>query len=96
MTYSVTIHIANRGTPLKKGGTSSVGHMWYEINDYKSKPKSYGFAPLEHGKAFGKGHVYDDDSDNYLSTSYSRTIEITKEQYERLKDFGEHSSKLWF
>ncbi len=96
MTYSVTIHIANRGTPLKKGGTSSVGHMWYEINDYKSKPKSYGFAPLEHGKAFGKGHVYDDDSDNYLSTSYSRTIEITKEQYERLKDFGEHSSNYGF
>ncbi len=35
MAYTVTINIAAPKTKYEEGGTSSVGHMWYEINDYK-------------------------------------------------------------
>lgn len=44
--YTVTINIAGRGTPLLGGDTSSVGHMWFELNNNGIKT-SYGFAPDE-------------------------------------------------
>lgn len=70
--------------------------MWYQVNDYRKKPSSFGFAPEKHGNAFGKGKVYYDDIDNYQSTSYSKTIEITKDQYDKLIDFGNYPQKYGF
>lgn len=52
---TLTINIANRGTPLSDGDSSAVGHMWYEISDGNGNTQSYGFAPAEHGSPFSDG-----------------------------------------
>ena len=87
---TVTINIADRGTGLSQGGTSSVGHMWYELNDGKGNSASYGFAPIEHGQWRGPGQVYNNDSSNYQDRAYTRTIEISQAQYDAMKNFGEN------
>ena len=88
---NVTVHIAESGTKLKKGGKSLPGHMWYEITDNNGKSTSYGFAPAKGWEGFplAPGDVYDTDSDNYTTTAYSRNIEITQAQYDALKSFGD-------
>lgn len=95
--YQVTIYTALPGTPLvdKQGrpdGTSAAGHMWYQISDGEIK-NSYGFAPKEHGASSGQGKGYDTDSRAYQNPAYSRTMEVTPEQYARLKQFGEAAVK---
>ena len=95
--YQVTIYTALPGTPLvdKQGrpdGTSAAGHMWYQISDGEIK-NSYGFAPKEHGASSGPGKGYDTDSRAYQNPAYSRTMEVTPEQYARLKQFGEAAVK---
>lgn len=91
--YQVTVYTALPGTPLvdKQGrpdGTSAAGHMWYQVSDGQIG-NSYGFAPKEHGAASGPGKGYRTDSKAYQNPAYSRTMEITAEQYARLKQFGE-------
>ena len=95
--YQVTIYTALPGTPLvdKQGrpdGTSAAGHMWYQISDGEIK-NSYGFAPKEHGASSGPGKGYDTDSRAYQNPAYSRTMEVTPEQYARLRQFGEAAVK---
>lgn len=63
--YTVTIVIAAPGTPLYKNGEQQVidgepansgpGHMFFILDDSKSKPISYGFAPITHGEMNGPG-----------------------------------------
>lgn len=70
---SVTINIAGRGTTLSQGGVSSVGHMWFELNNGAGGPsESYGFAPdaQHHGDPFAPGEIYRNDSSNYKSKEY--------------------------
>lgn len=86
--YRVTVYVAAPGTPLREGGTSLAGHVYYSINDGHGTA-SYGFAPQAHGASSGRGKVYDSDLREYKDPYYSRTMEISKEQYERLKDFGD-------
>lgn len=88
---SVTINIAGRGTKLAGGGESAVGHMWYELTDDQGQTTSYGFAPDEehHGSPFAPGQVYNNDNTNYQSTEYSRTIEVTDEQFAAMQAFGQ-------
>ena len=91
--YSVTIYTAMPGTPLVDGqgrpdGSSAAGHMWYQVSDGAVR-NSYGFAPKEHGAASGPGKGYRSDTDAYQHPVYSRTLEITPEQYNMLKQFGE-------
>ena len=91
--YSLTVYTALPGTPLmdrngKPDGTSAAGHMWYSISDGKSD-NSYGFAPKEHGASSGPGQGYREDTQAYQSPQFSRTMEITPEQYSKLKQFGE-------
>ncbi len=85
--YRVTVYVAAPGTPLREGGTSAAGHMYYSISDGHGTA-SYGFAPAVHGASSGRGKVYDSDVREYKDPYYSRTMEISKEQYEKLKDFG--------
>jgi len=97
--YSVTVYVAAPGTPLTKegpGATSTPGHMFYTISDGAGKPQSFGFAPVEHGNVNGPGFVPRDDVENYKNPLYSRTMEISKEQYEKLKEFGEHPQQHGF
>lgn len=94
--YSVTIYVAAPGTPLvRSGGTSAAGHMYYAISDGKQE-RSYGFAPKEHGRSSGPGKVYDTDLKDYKDPYYSRTIEITKDQYDKLREFGNDPAKYKF
>lgn len=101
MAYTVTVYIAYPGTPLKQGGTSDFGHMWYQLNDGNGNQKSYGFAPDEnnHGQNAAPGQVYHDDNDTYLNTGtpiHARTIEITEAQYNAMKFFGDEPTKSGF
>ena len=95
MAYTVTIYVAAPGTPLKEGGTSMPGHMYY-VTSNGEKKESYGFAPIHHGSVHGSGKRYDNDLENYRNPHYSRTIEITKNQYEKLNDFGKNPEKYGF
>ncbi|MEZ5662647.1 MAG: hypothetical protein R3E94_03855 [Burkholderiaceae bacterium] len=90
--YSIKIYTALPGTPLvdegRQIGTSAAGHMWYEVSD-GTVSNSYGFAPKEHGASSGPGKGYNSDTTAYLNPAYARTIEITSEQYTKLKQYGE-------
>jgi hypothetical protein len=91
--YQVTVYTALPGTPLvdtqgRPDGTSAAGHMWYQVSDGQVG-NSYGFAPKEHGAASGPGKGYRTDTRSYQSPALARTMEITEEQYTRLKQFGE-------
>jgi hypothetical protein len=86
--YTVSVFIAAPGTPLKDGGTSAAGHVYYEISNGRTKA-SYGFAPIDHGVATGAGMVYDSDAGQYQQPFYTRTMEVSSEQYEKLKEFGD-------
>lgn len=102
--YTVTIFLALVGTPLnnddgtpdtdKKTGernTSAAGHMWYQISDMETE-NSFGFAPINSGPR-GPGTVTDKDTIHYENPYYSRTLEITEEQYKNLYTYGESAIK---
>ncbi|AZN37986.1 hypothetical protein [Iodobacter ciconiae] len=93
--YIVTIYVAAPGTPLvdkklKPVGTSLPGHLYYSVFDFKpeSKSLSFGFAPIISGQIIGVGAVHDDDEIHYVNPYYARTLEITKRQYDALREFG--------
>lgn len=91
--YKLTVYTALPGTPIldrygNPEGTSAAGHMWYSISDGKTE-SSYGFAPREHGASSGPGKAYDTDTTAYQNPVYSRTLEISSEQYAKLKQFGQ-------
>ncbi|MGJ0622786.1 hypothetical protein [Xenorhabdus bovienii] len=102
--YTVTIYAALPGTPLnddsgkprtiKETGerlTSVAGHMWYEISNGESG-NAYGFAPEDTGMT-GPGEVTTYDTMHYVKPRYSRTIEITEDHYNQLKEYGELARK---
>ncbi|WP_043693863.1 XVIPCD domain-containing protein [Luteibacter sp. 9133] len=95
--YAVTIYVAAPGTPLLlDGGTSLPGHMYFSTEDATGNKRSFGFAPIEHGSASGPGRRYDSDVDNYSKPVYARTMEITKDQFDRLNEFGHDAGKFGF
>ncbi|MEZ7911239.1 MAG: hypothetical protein QMB55_05390 [Propionivibrio sp.] len=94
MAYTVTIKIAGKGT-LTSEGSSSFGHMWISLSDGSGgAPLSYGFGPVKDDKwwnnALGPGQRYKNDDEYYKATDFSQTIEISKEQYDAMKSFGEN------
>jgi hypothetical protein len=93
--YTVTIYVAAPGTPLKSGGTSAAGHMYLSVS-HDGETRSFGFAPKEHGASSGPGAVTGRDVDDYVKPFYARTMEISKDQYERLMAYGAESKKHGF
>lgn len=106
--YTVTIYTAYPGTPLNnddgspkfekgKRKTSAAGHMWLQIKkinkdgieEYNS---SYGFAPIDHGME-GPGEVITKDTVHYENPYYSRTMEITKQQYDKIYEFSSEAEE---
>lgn len=85
--YTVTIFVAAPGTPLLAGGTSSAGHVYYKVAHGKDEV-SFGFAPIEHGVVTGPGMVYNNDAEQHKDPYYTRTMEISKRQYDKLVEFG--------
>ena len=95
--YTVTVYVAAPGTPLRvpSGGASAAGHVYYSISE-GGEEKSYGFAPAKHGESSGPGKVYDTDVKDYKDPYYFRTMEISKEQYDKLQAFGSNPAKHGF
>jgi len=94
--YTLTVHIALRGTPLLKpengtptGKTSIPGHMWYSIQKGDGPEQSYGFQP-KISLPVGPGEVVTTDNATYYKPRHERTMEITREQYEKLQEFGQN------
>lgn len=88
----VTIYVAPRGGRKSNGETSGAGHVWYRIDDGNGNQEYYGFAqnpdfPHQTGVP---GEVYHDDDERYVDIEYTRTIEITQQQYDELKEFGDN------
>ena len=95
--YTLTIYVAAPGTPTLKDGkkdTSTVGHVYYSISDGNSK-MGWGFAPTISSPIW-KGKVVDNEFNIYQNPVLERTMEITKKQYDALKDFGLHPDKHGF
>lgn len=93
--YTVTVFVAAPGTPLRDGSTSAAGHLYYQISNGESE-KSYGFSPQKHGVVVGPGRVSTEDAQTYQSPFYGRTMEITENKYNKLRDFGEAPGKYAF
>lgn len=99
MPHTLTIYTAVPGTPLVENnaltGSSAAGHMWYAIDDGITQ-NSYGFQPALHGAASGPGKVVISDTTAYQNPYYSRTLEITEDQYKKLKEYGDDGlSSKW-
>jgi hypothetical protein len=91
--YTLTTYIAAPGTPIIDPVTgqrseSLPGHMYYMVSDGVNQ-NGYGFAPIGHGRPIGPGSVSKYDFESYQDPVYARTIEITENQYNSLKTFGE-------
>jgi len=96
--YILTIYIAEGGTPLldprdksPTGATSLLGHMWYSIREGGGIERSYGFQPKVTGFS-GAGEVVRDDNARYYEPRYKWTMEISREQFEQFKEFGENGA----
>ena len=100
MTYTVTIKIAGKGTQTET--TPSVaGHMWYSLSDGSSnEPLCFGFGPKHDDNPWndpwGPSQIYLDDDSNYKTLDFTTTIEITQDQYNAMKSFGENPSAYGF
>ena len=90
MAYYLTIKVAMAGARTVDG-TSVAGHMWYSLyDDSTGQENSYGFGPKIH-EPIGPGERLRDDDTTYLDgPMYHPTVEITKEQYDAMKNFGEN------
>lgn len=104
--YTVTIYGAAPGTPLYEKGkpklddngnpeTSVPGHMYYVTSDGVNR-SSWGFAPAAHGSLNGPGAVSRSDEESYHNPLYARTMEISKDQYDKLNEFGRAPDKHGF
>lgn len=93
--YTVTVYVAAPGTPLKDGGTSAAGHMYLSVS-HDGETRGFGFAPAVHGASSGPGAVTGGDVDNYKNPFYARTMEISREQYEKITAYGSESKKHGF
>jgi len=98
--YTVTVYVAAPGTPLtdpsEHGATSGPGHMFYVTDNGHNQPQSHGFAPITHGQIDGPGEINHKDKDNYKDPHYSRTMEIGKEQYDKLNAYGNQAAQHGF
>lgn len=94
--YTVSIHIAAPGTPLKGGTASLAGYMFLVLAGSHGAPESYGFAPRADFQASGLGRVHCDDLEVCRDPYYSRTLEITQQQYELLHAFTEDPQRHGF
>ncbi len=93
--YTATIYVAAPGTDIGKVRPSVTGHMYVTLA-HGEDVKSYGFAPRDDYKDTGLGRVYDEDLSTYKDPYYSRTIEITPDQYHRMQDFAGDPAKHGF
>jgi len=98
MAYYMTINIESMGTPRSDGGASKAGHMWYSLHDSSTGDRDdYGFTD-EDVDGDGLDDVSKTDRNDYTTdeSAYSKTVEITRAQYDAMRNFGEDPSQCGF
>jgi len=106
--YTVTIYTVYPGTPLNNDDgspkfedgereTSAAGHMWLQIkkinkDGIEEYDSSYGFAPIETAMK-GPGKIITKDTVHYENPYYNRTMEITKQQYNKIYEFSSEAEE---
>jgi hypothetical protein len=101
--YTVTVFSAAPGTWVNEVGydgadhfsRSITGHVFFETDDGFHK-KSWGFAPVEHGDVHGPGEPKEKDADEYIDPMYERTMEISRDQFDKLNEFGATPERFGF
>ncbi|WP_249404455.1 XVIPCD domain-containing protein [Stenotrophomonas sp. CFBP 13724] len=100
--YTVTIYAAAPGTPLinperpdAPRETSLTGHMYLKVS-HGEEARSMGWQPGGRTPEGYLGRVSPDDVDTYVDPYYARTIEVTREQYEKIQEFGRAPTRLGF
>ncbi len=91
----MTVYVAVAGTPLRGGGYSNFGHMWFSVNN-GSGERSYGFHPTIGLTPIGPGHVSFNDNNDYLSVDYQKSFFVTQSQYDSLVSFGNNPTGFAF
>ena len=101
--YTVTIYTAAPGTPLVDAenvlipkGRSDVGHM-YLVTSNGTERVSAGWQlgkPAQGGGYLGT--VSPDDVKRYVDPYYARTLEITKEQFDKIREFTKAPQQFGF
>jgi len=95
--YTVTIHLAAPGTPRLNGDNSFAGHMFLSLNRSDShEAASFGFTLEPTRENPKQGKVDDGDLGVYKDPRYQRTMEITKDQYEKIREFATDPKKHGF
>ena len=91
--YYIQVHIESMGTDYKASGENNItksiaGHMWYQLHIEDSIGNTIN-KPIDSG--YTARGIVKDDSTSYLGSPAfsSKRKEITKEQFEILKDFGD-------
>lgn len=88
--YTVTVYLAPPGTLRRVGDAlipSTAGHMYYSISDGETT-RSYGFSPMQTG-VVGAGEIKLNEHRVYIDPAYALTLEITREQFLKLDDYGD-------
>jgi len=102
--YTLTIYVAAPGTPLNGGGSSLTGHM-YLVTRHGEETASVGLQPDADGRAVSwmdeklgavPAGVSGRDLKDYKDPYYARTMEISKEQYDKIQEFGADPSAHGF
>ncbi|MBJ7514743.1 MAG: hypothetical protein JHC82_00330 [Stenotrophomonas sp.] len=100
--YTVTIYAAAPGTPLINSErpdapreTSLTGHMYLKVS-HGEEARSMGWQPGGRTPEGYLGRVSPDDVDTYVDPYYARTIEVTREQYEKIQEFGRAPTRFGF
>lgn len=77
--YTVTIKFAPIGTALAGGGTSSTGHMWYELHSSNpSEPdESHGWSTGTTKGEGGDNNLVNNDNVNYIPDEAHRITSMT-------------------
>lgn len=90
------VSIAKRGALCSDGTTSAFGHMWFTLIGDGGGEICFGFGPKKPSSAFGPGKVSQNDDSYYKDVSYTRTIDITSSQYNKILAFGKAPTSFKF
>ncbi|WP_343649734.1 XVIPCD domain-containing protein [Stenotrophomonas sp.] len=102
--HTLTIYVAAPGTELANSTQRSLsGHMYLETALGKDRV-SHGFQPVTPPAGYEQrwydmtvpGGIVETDVQNYVDPYYSRTIEISKDQFDRIREFASNPEKYGF
>ena len=100
--YTVTIYAAAPGTPLINPNqpdapreTSLTGHLYLQVAR-GNETESIGWQPDQRVGDVYMGKVTPYDVATYVDPYYARTIEVTREQYDKIREFGAEPTSFGF